>query len=161
MCVVHDQIILLTLIPSLIIIYKTIRFLAVEYKALQLNIPYTAPIKPQTKPQIKIDRYWTCNKELTNLKYITINEDKLNYEEKHLIHINQNKIIYNEKKQPTCKIHSRIISEKIEEIERTAVTQTIEELTQKTAITEDHKKRIEKKQLQYEKTVNHDFILNM
>lgn len=104
--------------------------------------------------QIKIDRYWTCNKELTNLKYITIEEDQLNYEEKHLIHLNQNKIIYNEKKQPTCKIHSRIISETIEKIERTAVNKTIEELTQKTAITEDHKKRIEKKQLQYEKQVN-------
>lgn len=104
--------------------------------------------------QIKIDRYWTCNKELTNLKYITINEDQLKYEEQHLIFLNQNKIIYNEKKQPTCKLHSRIISETIETIERTAVTQTIEELTQKTAITEDHKKRIEKKQLQYEKTVN-------
>ncbi|MFN3978699.1 MAG: hypothetical protein ACK4J2_08645 [Sulfurihydrogenibium azorense] len=49
---VHDQIILLTLIPSLIIIYKTMRFLAVEYKALQLNIPYTASIKPETRPQI-------------------------------------------------------------------------------------------------------------
>lgn len=49
---VHDQIILLTLIPSLIIIYKTMRFLAVEYKALQLNIPYTASIKPKTRPQI-------------------------------------------------------------------------------------------------------------
>ena len=90
--------------------------------------------------QIKIDRYWTCNKELTNLKYITINEDQLNYEEKHLIHLNQNKIIYNEKKQPICIIHSRIISETIETIERTAVTQTIEELTQRKAITEDHKK---------------------
>ena len=56
--------------------------------------------------------------------------------------------------QPTCKLHSRIISETIETIERTAVTKTIEELTQKTAITEDHKKRTEKKQLQYEKTVN-------
>lgn len=104
--------------------------------------------------QIKIDRYWTCNKELTNLKYITINEDKLNHEEKHLIHINQNKIIYNEKNQPTCKIHSRIKSEKIEQIEQTAVNQTIVELTKKTEITEDNKKRIEKKQKQYEKTVN-------
>ena len=66
-------------------------------------------------------------------------EDKLNYEEKHLIYLNQNKIIYNEKRQPTCKIHSRILSETIETIERTAVTQTIEELTQKTAITEEHK----------------------
>ena len=76
--------------------------------------------------QIKIDRYWTCNKELTNLKYITINEDQLKYEEQHLIFLNQNKIIYNEKKQPTCKLHSRIISETIETIERTAVTQTID-----------------------------------
>ena len=104
--------------------------------------------------QIKIDRYWTCNKELTNLKYITINEDQLNYEEKHLLYLNQNKIIYNEKKQPICKLHSRIISEKIDEIERTAVNKIIEELTQKTATTEVHKKRIEKKQLQYERVVN-------
>ena len=74
--------------------------------------------------QIKIDRYWTCNKELTNLQYITINEDQLKYEEQHLIFLNQNKIIYNEKKQPTCKLHSRIISETIETIERTAVTKT-------------------------------------
>lgn len=104
--------------------------------------------------QIKIDRYWTCNKELTNLKYITITEDLLTLEEKHLIYLNQNKIIYNEKNLPTCKIHSRIKSEKIEQIEQTAVNQTIEELTKKTEITEDNKKRIEKKQKQYEKTVN-------
>ena len=90
---------------------------------------------------------------LIKLRFVWLNI-RLSSHITHLIFLNQNKIIYNEKKQPTCKLHSRIISETIETIERTAVTKTIEELTQKTAITEEHKKRIEKKQTQYEKTVN-------
>ena len=70
---VHDQIIMLTLIPSLIIIYKIMKFLAVEYKAIHLNVPYTAPNKPKTQPQTKPNLE---NKEQNQEKPQIVNEEK-------------------------------------------------------------------------------------
>ncbi len=52
---IHDQVILITIIPTLIILYKTIKYLATEYRLKELNIQPQPQTQVKTQPKIKKD----------------------------------------------------------------------------------------------------------
>lgn len=104
----------------------------------------------QIKTEIKINRYWSCNKELTNLKYPTITEDQLTNIEIEKITNQPTKIIRTENWQEICRIIEFTETETIKKVETETIKKTNEQLNKKIEITEEEKKRIEKKLKQYE-----------
>ena len=104
--------------------------------------------------EIKITRYWSCNKKLTELKYPTITEDQLTNIEIEKITNQQTKIIRTENWQEICRIIEFTQTETIITTETNAIKQTNEKLNEEEKQTEKQKQRIEKLIKQYEKKYN-------